>query len=74
MFLSIVGFIVCIVASGMITATWFACGVFGFFGEYTIGGVPVKSRDRILYTALIIPIGFLWYGVYSIAPFTVTLV
>jgi len=73
MFLSIIGFIFCVFIAGYITAGWYILGIFDFWGQYNIGGVPNKTLHSWLYTAIIIPIGLLWYWIFTLAPFSVSI-
>lgn len=70
--LEVFGWIVIVILTGIVTLGYILLAL-NSLGRYTIGGVPNRPIEKFLTIAIGAFGLFIWYVIFSIAPFTVAL-
>lgn len=71
--MTIIGWLCMMIIVGYTTLIYGIVALNGL-GKYNIGGVPNKWYAKIIIVCLGVCVGLLWKFLFSIAPFTVTII
>lgn len=72
-FFAFIGWIACAIFLGIVSVSW-PILAFNSLGKYNIGGVPNRASNRITTLLFGAIIGAFWFGLVSIAPFSITFI